>query len=48
MIVKMVGGLGNQMFCYAFAKAMKQNGYEIILDATSYDSSGGGGKIFVF
>lgn len=40
----MVGGLGNQMFCYAFAKVMEQKGYELILDATGYDSSGGGGK----
>lgn len=48
MIVKMVGGLGNQMFCYAFAKVMEQKGYELILDATGYDSSGGGAKIFVF
>lgn len=47
MIVKMVGGLGNQMFCYAFAKVMEQKGYELILDATGYDSSGGA-KIFVF
>ena len=25
-IIKIVGGLGNQMFCYAYAKFLKQKG----------------------
>lgn len=35
--VKIEGGLGNQMFCYACAYALsKQNNTELILDTTSY------------
>lgn len=34
MLVRLMGGLGNQMFIYAFAKAMSLKGYPILLDAT--------------
>lgn len=43
MFVRISGGLGNQMFHYAFAKAMQQKGNEIFLVATGYDSTAGGG-----
>ncbi|TLD96887.1 hypothetical protein LS71_004660 [Helicobacter jaachi] len=36
MIVQIVGGLGNQMFIYAFAKALEARGYDVLLDVTSY------------
>ena len=31
-----MGGLGNQMFQYAYAKQLKKSGYEVKLDATVY------------
>ena len=34
VIVKMIGGLGNQMFQYAYAKALHVRGYDIRLDST--------------
>ena len=36
MLVRLMGGLGNQMFIYAFAKAMSLKGYPILLDATHF------------
>ena len=36
MLVRLDGGLGNQMFIYAFAKAMSLKGYPILLDATLF------------
>ncbi|SEK45651.1 Glycosyl transferase family 11 [Pseudobutyrivibrio ruminis] len=38
--IKYAGGLGNQMFQYAFAKMLKQNNKEIIIDSTSYKNDG--------
>ncbi len=32
MIVKMMGGLGNQMFQYAYAKALEKRGHEVKID----------------
>lgn len=37
IIVKMDGGLGNQMFIYAFAKNLESKGYEVNIDATWYN-----------
>lgn len=36
-IVKMQGGLGNQMFQYAFAKALEMKGHEVFLDISLYE-----------
>lgn len=38
VIVQIVGGLGNQMFQYAFARSLKENGYEVKLDLTAFES----------
>lgn len=32
MLIRLVGGLGNQMFIYAFAKTMSLKGYPILLN----------------
>lgn len=36
MLVNIIGGLGNQMFCYAFALAMRERGYEVLLNASGH------------
>jgi hypothetical protein len=36
VIVKIVGGLGNQMFCYAYAKALEKKGYKVKIDISAY------------
>lgn len=38
IIVKIVGGLGNQMFGYAFAKAIEKKGHEVKIDISSYQT----------
>lgn len=38
IIVKIVGGLGNQMFQYAYAKALEQKGYEVKLDISTFET----------
>ena len=46
MIVNFGGGLGNQMFMYAFAKALQMEGCEVIIDGSNKDimaSQMGGG-----
>lgn len=35
-IVKISGGLGNQMFCYAFALALQNAGHEVFVDTSLY------------
>lgn len=35
--VKLYGGVGNQLFCYAFAIALKQLGNNVIIDASIYN-----------
>lgn len=37
IIVKIVGGLGNQMFQYAYAKALQDSEYEVKLDVTAFN-----------
>jgi hypothetical protein len=36
IIVRIVGGLGNQMFQYAYAKALQQKGYQVKIDITKF------------
>ena len=38
-IVKMQGGLGNQMFQYAFAKALEKKGHDVYLDLSLYNKN---------
>lgn len=38
VIVKIKGGLGNQMFGYAYAKALHQHGYDVKLDTSAYQT----------
>ncbi|AYJ79911.1 alpha-1,2-fucosyltransferase [Aliarcobacter cryaerophilus ATCC 43158] len=38
IIVKIIGGLGNQMFEYAYAKALQQKGYEVNIDISEFDT----------
>lgn len=42
MIIRMSGGLGNQMFQYAFARTLQEErGGEINIDLNFYNSGGG-------
>tara|TARA_B100000989_G_scaffold214088_1_gene162765 strand:+ start:24441 stop:25277 length:837 start_codon:yes stop_codon:yes gene_type:complete len=36
--VKITGGLGNQMFCYAYAKAIQSRGFNVRIDLSLYES----------
>lgn len=36
VIVKILGGLGNQMFQYAYAKSLEQNGYIVKIDISGF------------
>jgi hypothetical protein len=36
IIVRILGGLGNQMFQYAYAKALEQNGYDVKIDISKF------------
>ena len=36
VIVKIIGGLGNQMFQYSYAKALEQRGYAVKLDISAF------------
>jgi hypothetical protein len=36
VIVKIMGGLGNQLFQYAYARSLKELGYDVSLDNTSF------------
>lgn len=42
----LVGGLGNQMYFYAFGKALESKGYSVVFDANAggYAKNGGGGN----
>lgn len=43
MFIRIVGGLGNQMFIYAFAKALELEGREVVIDGSAFKENGGGG-----
>lgn len=38
LLVKLTGGLGNQMFQYSFAKALQAKGYEVKLDISTFET----------
>jgi hypothetical protein len=38
VIVKIIGGLGNQMFQYAYAKALQQKGYDVKIDISAFET----------
>ena len=38
LIVKIIGGLGNQMFQYAYAKALQQKGHEVKIDISAFET----------
>lgn len=39
VVVRLSGGLGNQLFQYAFARALAESGHTVFLDATWYDAA---------
>lgn len=49
IVVWLVGGLGNQMYLYAFGKALESKGYSVIFDGKvggyAKNIMGGGGNI---
>ncbi|HIP11776.1 MAG TPA: alpha-1,2-fucosyltransferase [Arcobacter sp.] len=38
IIVKIIGGLGNQMFQYAYAKVLQQKGYTVKIDISAFET----------
>ena len=36
IIVRIVGGLGNQMFQYAYAKSLQQMGFDVEIDISKF------------
>ena len=38
IIVKIIGGLGNQIFQYAYAKSLQQKGYEVKIDISAFET----------
>ena len=38
VIVKIIGGLGNQMFQYAYAKALQGKGYDVKIDISGFET----------
>ena len=36
IIVRIVGGLGNQMFQYAYAKSLQQKGFDVQIDISKF------------
>lgn len=38
VIVKIIGGLGNQMFQYSYAKALQQKGYAVKIDISAFET----------
>jgi len=38
IIVKIIGGLGNQMFQYAYAKSLEQKGHEVKIDISAFET----------
>ena len=40
IVIKLAGGLGNQMFNYAFAKFLQKHGYKVVVDISWFQSEG--------
>ena len=38
VIIRIIGGLGNQMFQYAYAKALQNKGYDVKIDISAFDT----------
>ncbi|MAC84744.1 MAG: alpha-1,2-fucosyltransferase [Arcobacter sp.] len=38
VIIRIIGGLGNQMFQYAYAKALQKKGYNVKIDITAFET----------
>lgn len=38
IVIKIIGGLGNQMFQYAYAKALENKGYKVKLDISAFET----------
>ena len=38
IIIRIIGGLGNQMFQYAYAKALRKKGYNVKIDITAFET----------
>ncbi len=38
--IRLAGGLGNQMFNYAFAKFLQKHGYKVVVDISWFPSEG--------
>lgn len=38
IIIKIIGGLGNQMFQYVYAKALQQKGHEVKIDISAFET----------
>ncbi len=38
IIIRLIGGLGNQMFQYAYAKALQLKGYDVKIDISAFDT----------
>ena len=38
IVIKIIGGLGNQMFQYAYAKALEHKGYEVKIDISAFEN----------
>lgn len=38
IICKIIGGLGNQMFQYAYARMLKYKGYDVVIDISDFES----------
>jgi hypothetical protein len=37
IIVKIIGGLGNQMFQYSYAKSLQRKGHKVKIDISAFD-----------
>ena len=40
IVIKLAGGLGNQMFNYAFAKFLQKHGYKVVVDISWFPGEG--------
>ena len=44
LTIRLGGGLGNQMFVYAFTRYLQTYGFVITLDTSAYEDNEGGGQ----